>query len=193
MDKEIKINYRNIKRFSMLFLALNLSCSTGIEDPYDFYFNTPQLGETARNIEILYSDSTYVQVKITGPTLLRIAEGGLMREEFPDGIEVEFLDRNGHPTSWLSAKRAIRQPVEKIVIFRDSVYMYNTQKEALRSSELIWNEKDGSIHTTKYVEISRPGEIIQGFGLKTNEDLSEYEINAVTGRIKSGDLDADFQ
>lgn len=177
---------------AVFFLTL-IGCSHGIEDPYDFYFNTPKLGETARNIEILYSDSTYVQVKISGPILYRTIENGIESEEFPDGVKVEFLDRSGRVTSWLDAKKGFRKPTEKLVILRDSVVMHNIQRESLKTSELIWNEKDGSIHTTKYVEIRRPGEIIQGFGLKTNSDMSEYEINAVTGRIKSDDIDSDFQ
>jgi len=177
-----------------LLLALFIgACSHGIEDPYDFYFNTPQLGERAKNIEILYSDSTFVQVKITGPTLYRTSENGVDAEEFPDGVKVEFLDRNGTVTSWLDAKKGYRKPNEKLVIFRDSVVMHNIQRESLKTSELIWNEREGNIYTTKYIEITRPGEIIQGFGLKTNEDMSEYEINAVTGRIKSDDIDSDFQ
>lgn len=170
-----------------------ISCGHGIEDPYDFYFNSPQLGETAHNIEILYSDSTYVQVRITGKTLYRYTEAGQVREEFPDGVQVEFLDRAGNVNSWLNAKKGYRRPSEKLVILRDSVIMHNIQKESLRTSELTWNEIDGDIYTTKYVEIRRPGEIIKGFGFKTNEGMTEYEINAVTGRIKSDDLDADFQ
>ncbi len=172
---------------------LSAGCQDTIEDPYDFYFNTPNLGEKAKNIEILYSDSTFVQVRIRGPVMERINEAGQAKEIFPEGVEIEFLDRYGSITSWLTADSAVRKSGDKIVTLRDNVLMRNTENEELRTSELIWNERDGNIHTTKYVEITRSGEIIQGFGLQTNEDMSEYEINAVTGRFKSNEIDKDFQ
>lgn len=191
---EIKRSINN--GFGLLCLCLVVcvsACQDTIEDPYDFYFKTPSLGETAKNIEILYSDSTFVQVRIKGPVMQRVNEAGQSREIFPEGVEIEFLDRQGAVTSWLTADYAVRKAGDKIVTLRENVLMRNTSDEKLRTSELIWNEGDGNIHTTKYVEITRSGEIIQGFGLKTNENMSEYEINAVTGRIKSDEIEKDFQ
>ena len=180
-------------RLLIVSSVLIIGCKQPIEDPYAYYFGSPAVGEVAENIEIFYSDSGYVQVRIKAPVLIRTLEAGLTTEDFPDGVSVEFLDRYGRVNSWLSAKKGTRKPNEKLVVLRDSVVMYNTQDESIRSNELIWTEKDGSIYTTKYVEITRPGEIIKGFGFKTNERMTEYEINAVTGRIKSGDLESDFQ
>jgi LPS export ABC transporter protein LptC len=178
---------------ALLYLTILYACGSSIDDPYDFYFNSPKLGETAKNVEILYSDSSYVQIRITGPLMHKSSEAGRSREEFPEGLKVEFLNNYGQVTSWLSAKHGIRSPSEDKVIFRDSVVLENTRWEKLKTSELIWNEKSGGFQTTRYFEITRPEEIIQGIGLKTNKELSEYEINAVTGRIKIEEIESDFQ
>jgi len=177
----------------VLLMILLASCENKKEDIYSLYFEKEDLNEVATDVDLIYSDSSFVQIRVQGPKMIRYVGRGENREEFPDGLEVTFYDRLGNEKSWLSARYGIRYPAESKIILRDSVVMHNTEQERLKTSELIWYEQTGNMETRKFVEISRPGEIIRGFGLKAEENLTRYEINAVTGRIVVDDITSDFQ
>jgi LPS export ABC transporter protein LptC len=187
--------YSFAKRISLVFFAILTfsSCVNKKEDIYSLYFKKEDLSEVATDVDLLYSDSSIVQLRVRGPKMIRYIGKGENREEFPEGLQVTFFDKLGNEKSWLSAKYGIRFPAEAKIILRDSVVMHNTDQETLKTSELIWFEQTGNMETRKFVEISRPGEIIRGFGLKADENLTRYEINAVTGRIAADDITSDFQ
>ena len=66
------------------------------------------LVETAKNIEMLYSDSAVVRVKLTAPVSLRYLDRAKPKEVFPESIHVSFFDQYGKNTSWLTSKYAER-------------------------------------------------------------------------------------
>lgn len=177
----------------MCVLFLINSCTNKVEDIYSLYFSEAPPGELATGVDVLYSDSSILQVRITGPVMKRSTEGGQVKEEFPEGMQVEFYDKNGIVESWLDAKYGVRNPQDNEVVVRDSVVMKNTRGEILRTSELKWNERDGNVYTNKYIQYSSPDEIIKGFGFRADANFTRFEINAVTGRIKLGDIESDFE
>ena len=145
--------------------------------------------EIGRDVEILYSDSAVVRVRITAPTMLNYTERDDPRQEFPDGIKVEFLNPNLQVRSTLTAKSAIRQQSKGLVTTRDSVVLTTIQQEKLETEELIWNEKTEKISTEKFVKVTKPGEIIYGFGLEANQDFSFWKITVPKGVIRAEQLD----
>lgn len=140
--------------------------------------------ERATDVEILYSDSAQVRVKIQGPTMLYHASRGEKRQEFPDGVIVDFFGQGQQITSTLTAKRATRYENKQQVIVQDSVVWRSIEKEKLESEELIWDEKTQRVFTQKFVVITRPDEIIYGHGFEANQDFSYSKINAIEGRLK---------
>ncbi len=146
--------------------------------------------EIARDIEMLYSDSAIVRIRIQGPTLLRYLEDEKPRDEFPDGVHVDFLDTDGSVNSTLDAQYAVRYTREKQVIVRadinqgTTVVLQNDKGEKLETSELIWDEAESKVFTDKFVKITKPEEIIFAYGFNAKQDFSEYTLNKVVGRVK---------
>jgi hypothetical protein len=146
--------------------------------------------EVARDIEMLYSDSAIVRVRIIGPTLVRHLEAEKPYDEFPDGVHVDFLDADGTVSSTLDAQHAERYTRENIVIVRSdinqgmSVTLENDKGERLETSELIWDEGDAKVYTNKFVKITKPEEIIFAYGFEAKQDFSEYKLQKVVGRVK---------
>lgn len=140
--------------------------------------------ETAKEVEMLYSDSAIVRVRIKSPTLRRYLDKQNPREVFPDGILVEFLSEYGRPTSHLSARQAIRYEKENRIIVRDSVVWVSRKKERLETEELIFEEENDRVYTDKFVTILRQDEIIYGYGFESNQEFTHYKINAIEGRVK---------
>jgi LPS export ABC transporter protein LptC len=169
------------------------ACKTEKIEIGSLFSRSEDLGEVAENVDIYYSEKGVVQLRIKGPKLIRTNAQGKQKDIFPEGLEVTFFDANGNERSWLSAKHGERYPIDQKIILTDSVVFKNIEEETLRTSELTWYESDGSMESNKFVEIRRPGELIRGFGFKAKENLSIFELQAVTGRLKAGEITDDFE
>jgi len=134
--------------------------------------------ERALDVELIYSDSAIVKVKVISPELLRHLDRNNPIDEFPAGIHVKFYDEYQRVSSYLDARYALRMEKEKRIIVRDSVVFYNKKNEKLETNELIWDEKGERISSEKFVMITRPeqGDTIMGYGIDANEDFTRFEI-----------------
>ena len=145
--------------------------------------------EIGRDVEILYSDSAIVRVRVTAPALYNYVDRLEPRQEFPNGIKLEFLTPHLQVRSTLTAKFAIRQQDKGLIIARDSVVLTTVEHEKLETEELIWDEKTEKVRTDKFVKVTKPDEVIYGFGLEANQDFSYWKITVPKGIIKADQLD----
>ena len=168
--------------FGIFLLVSLVGCQKNDSPVLDFALD-PNV-ERAEDIEILYSDSSQIKVKITGPTMLYHMDVQNPKQEFPDGVLVHFYDAYGHITSTLSAKQGWRfQRLDRVTV-ADSVVWKSIQNETIETEELIWDERAQRIYTKQFAKITRPDEIIYGYGFEADQDFNNAKINAVTGRIK---------
>lgn len=146
--------------------------------------------ETLFDVELTYSDSAIVQVRIISPMLVRKKENNELLEEFPKGLHVEFLNNNGKVSSYLDAKFATRYERKGIVIAEDSVVVYNRLDEKLETSQLTWDEKNENLETPRFVKITRPakGDTLYGFGLSADQEFNRFELKEVSGKSKFDNL-----
>ena len=145
--------------------------------------------EVGREVEILYSDSAVVRVRVTGPLLHNYTDRENPRQEFPAGVKIDFLEPNLSIRSTLTAKTAARFQEKGQIIARDSVVLVSAKQEKLETEELIWDEKKAKVYTEKFVKVTKPGEIIYGYGLEAEQDFSYWKITVPKGRIKVEQLD----
>ncbi|MCC7504088.1 MAG: LPS export ABC transporter periplasmic protein LptC [Saprospiraceae bacterium] len=176
----------------LLPLAL-LACESALRREQEIFTQNDVTVEVGRGVEILYSDSARVRVRIKGPVLLNFTERDDPRQEFPEGIIVDFLDDRQAVKSTLTAKTAVRRQDKGQVTARDSVVLNTAQRERLETEELIWDEKTEKVFTDKFVKVIKPGEIIYGFGLEANQDFSYWKITVPKGRIKADQVDKALQ
>lgn len=149
--------------------------------------------EVGKDVEILYSDSAIVRVRVQGPVLYNRLDRDDPRQEFPQGVKIDFLLADLSVRSTLTAKTAIRRQEKGEIVARDSVVMTTIEQERLETEELIWDEKTGKVFTEKFVKVTKPGEIIYGYGLEANQDFSYWKIKVPKGRIKIDKLDDSVQ
>lgn len=150
----------------------------------DYEVNEEQLSyEEAWDINMIYSDSAIVRVNILGPRMLRILDRADPRQEFPDGIKVVFYNENRKPQSTLTAKYAVRFDKKNEILIRDSVVWQSQNGERLETEELIWEEQKERVYSHRFVKITKPDEIIYGYGFEANQDFTEWTINAVEGEF----------
>jgi LPS export ABC transporter protein LptC len=139
--------------------------------------------ETMRGVEILYSDSAEVKVRITGPVMLNHLDRSDPQQEFMEGVFVEFFGPAREVASTLSAQYAIRYEREGKIICRDSVVWASTDGQMLETEELIWDEQVRQVYTQKFARITTPGRMIYGHGFRANQDFSNARILEVDGIV----------
>ena len=138
--------------------------------------------EEARDIEVRYTDSSFLVLILKAPVSRRKIDRYAMVDEFPEGIEATFYDRSGKPRSWLTADYALRDQLKRTVTVQKNVVLRNDQGERLEGPELIWDEKSKEIFTDRFVKIIRAdSSIIYSYGFKSNESFTRYELKAVSG------------
>ncbi len=174
------------------FLVLNtflfffiFSCKNDLEE-IDRVINREMIAvETAKEVTMLYSDSAMVRVQIEGPVMLRHLDKDNPRQEFTDGVKVVFFTRGQQVESTLTANYALRLEKKNQIIVRDSVVWESYKSEKLETEELIWEERKGKIYTKRFVTITKPEEVIYGYGFEADQDFNSWTINAVEGVLKT--------
>lgn len=171
-----------------LFILLSACKPEPERDLPDLLLKNPSL-ELLDSVEILYSDSASVQVRITGPQMYNHTNTENPQQEFPAGIQVEFLGRSGEILSTLTAKYALRREQAANIIVRDSVVWKSNRQETLTTDELTWDERRQRIFTDRFVILTRPDEILYGRGFEADQDFSNISMKAVEGRVKVNNED----
>jgi LPS export ABC transporter protein LptC len=106
-----------------------------------------------------------------------------------DGVKINFYDGEQKNTSWLTSIRGKVDDVTRDMYATDNVVAENDSGTVLKTSELMWRNSDQKIVTDKFVTITSPKEIIQGYGLESDQHLENYRIFNVTytkNKVNSG-------
>lgn len=164
--------------YLVILVIITISCSNDMDQINRLIDEKEVKMERATDVELIYSDSAVVKVKVLSPELLRHLDRNNPIDEFPIGIHVKFYDEYQRVSSYLDAKYALRMEKDKKIIVRDSVVFYNNKKDKLETNELIWDEAGERISSEKFVMITRPeqGDTIMGYGIDANEDFTRFEI-----------------
>lgn len=174
---------------SAALMLLVVSCTNDIKDVNKISSSGQYQEEKALNVEIIYSDSAQVKVRIHSPLMKRYTDNGASYDEFPEGLKVEFLSPSKKVTSWLVADYALRKDQEKKIYVERNVVLYNKKNDKLETDELVWDEEAEEVYTSRPVKISQPekGDTSFGYGFKADQEFSRFEIKRKFSAIKNVD------
>lgn len=103
------------------------------------------------------------------------------REKLLEGVEIEFYDEHGIKTSSLTSKRGRVDDITEDMFAIDSVVAINDSANIrLETEELMWRKIDRKIVSDKFVKIISEGEIIEGYGFESEQNLRDYVIFDIT-------------
>ena len=137
--------------------------------------------QSARNIEILYSDSAIVKLKIIAAVMARYTTEDEPYVEFPEGLEVLFYNQDKLVESSLTANYAIYHEKDDIWEVKDNVVVVNKKGDIINTEEMIWNKKTETISSDKFVKITKKDEIIYGDGFDADQNFINYTIHNIKG------------
>jgi len=138
--------------------------------------------EHGKKVEILYTDSGQVKVRLTAPILNDYTYN--VKEhytEMPKGLYVEFYNDSNQIKTTLKANYGIKYEQSKKVEVKYNVIVTNANGEILNTEQLFWDEATHKIYTKEFVKITTKKEVLKGLGLEANEDFTEWEIGQPIG------------
>ena len=160
------------------------SCENSLKEVEAVTQQFEEAVETVKDVQILYSESAKVKVKLTAPLLLRHKTKDPY-SEFPEGIGVQFFDEMLQETGSLNANYGVRYKKKQQTIVRDNVvWVSATEQKRIESEELIWDERKKKIRSDKFVKVTTDTESIFGTGFEAEQDFSRYTILNITGIVK---------
>ena len=152
---------------------LNESLKVHVEDPV----------MTARDIEILFSDSGMVIAKLTAPLMNRYA-GEDPYLELSEGFSVAMYDSSRQVTSTITGDRGVRRERAHTMEAWGNVVVRNELKnEQLNTEHLVWELNRHRIWSEVKVKITRPDQVLYGSGMESNEAFTQYSIQDPTGEM----------
>lgn len=128
-----------------------------------------------------YSDSAVVKMKMEAPRQLEFGNGD---REFPEGLYMEFYNKQKVVTSTLKADYCYYTKKEDLYKATGNVVIENTKNgDRLDTEELFWNQKKEDVFTDKFVRIEKDGDLQVGDGLEAKQDFSNWKILHPKGTI----------
>lgn len=138
-------------------------------------------GRTSKGVEMVYSDSGRVQMKLFAEKMDHFEDEKGGRIEFRNGFEVIFFGKGDSVDSELQAERGTLYQSEDRMIARNDVEVRNAKGERLNTEKLIWDRDSGKVFTDRFVKITRENGVVHGNGLEADENLKRYRIKEITG------------
>ncbi len=156
-------------------LVVPLACQSDLETIEEVTRQEEGPIETVFDVELVYSDHGHIRMILTAPQMDRFEEDESVME-LPQGLHVVFYDTLKRETSSLTAKYAIHRQDEEIIEARNDVVVINEAGERLNTEELIWNQKEETIHSDKFVKVTTEDEVTYGTGFEADERFDHWRI-----------------
>lgn len=136
-------------------------------------------------MEIMYSDSGKVQMKLTAPLIKQYKKVEKPYLEFPEGIHMYFYNEYYEYKAEMQADYAIYYNEDKYWQARGNVIAINYEKdEKLNTQELFWDEKTQKIYSNSFSRIeNRDGTFYGQYGFEANQNLTNWKLKGSKGTL----------
>ncbi len=184
-EKKVYVYFRKLKSIIAIFSALMLfACENDIQTIYSLSQIDSLPLELVNDLEVIYSDSGYIQAKLEGPIMKKYhEEDGYY--EFPEGFKIIFYDSLQNVKSQITANYGINWEKDKKMEAKSNVIVFNKIKnEKLETEHLVWDQKKKKIFSDVFIKITKPDAVIYGDGLTSDQNFSHYVIVNPTGEFK---------
>jgi len=102
-------------------------------------------------------------------------------------LDVDFYDSLGQVTSNLVGDSGIiRENTQHFIVY-GHVVVITPDGARLETDSLAWNPVVNKIQTDAFVKLTRDGDVMTGWGLDANKDLTRVRIHDVSGTVSDAD------
>jgi len=175
----LKYHSNRISKNILIAIAVGMfcySCKNKKEDINELYTLDGGPIEVSENVEMTFSDSGTIQMKMIAPILEKYDKEEGVELVWPSGVEIIFYDSINVVKSKMKANKAFLFEGEKYMLVQNNVNFSNIENEKLETEELkIFFEKD-SLYSDKFVKITTKDGVITGQKLISNLAFTKYRI-----------------
>lgn len=173
--------------FALIFATI--SCSSDKKELIDITVDNEVVPTmSTHKVETLVSDSGIIRYKITAPSWLVFEEAEEPRWNFNQGLQLEKYDNNHKIDATFECDSAIYLSQRRLWEFIGYVNMTNVAKERFETEHLYWDQRDKKVYTDSFIHIEKSDRIIEGYGFVSNETMTDYSLNRVSGIFPVSDM-----
>jgi LPS export ABC transporter protein LptC len=145
--------------------------------------------QTGSNVEITYTDSGQVKVRLMAPELKRFSRENDPYYEFPKGLKVMFYQHDGKVESHIEADYALFFEKQELWEARNNVVAKNERThEQLFTEHIFWNQKEETIYSDQFTKIiNADGTFYGEKGFEARQDLSKWKLKSSKGTVNVKD------
>ena len=130
---------------------------------------------------ILQTTSGRLDMRVEAPVMERYDTDSMSYELFPQGLDVYGYTEQGELQSEIHSENAAHEKYKKsgneIWKAFGNVIMRNVLKdETMETDTIYWDRTKGEIYTDCYVRMYSPSGFIQGYGMRTDEKVTQSVI-----------------
>ena len=172
----MKLNSQNIILNLVTAFAVTLffSCGNSAEDIQKFNQRSDGPSAEGEGVLLKYTDSGKVVATLKTPLIIEYGLSDFPYEEFPQGVEVTFIDDN-KKENYITSDYAIRYKRSSLIDLRDNVVLITSDSTRLDASQLYWDQKDKWVFTDKPYTIRFPDDSFnKGDLFDSSEDFKNF-------------------
>lgn len=170
-------------RSLIVLLLLQAGCGNDLEtvNAISHTYTGPVM--SAKNIDVIFSDSGKIQARVTSILLNRYTTPESYME-FPRGFKINIFDSALRTETTISGNWGKRNDYSRVMEAKGNVIVRNeSKKQQLNTEHLTWDENRRMIFTSERVKITTQDKIVFGKGLRSNESFSDYTLLQVYGQL----------
>lgn len=145
-------------------------------DPENIYV------DISEDIRLLHKEKGFTDAIITAPLMHKYYKNE-NKITFPKGMQIE-LYQGDQMTAVIHCGYGERDEISKIIKASNGVTIINYKREKMESEDLIWNENLSKINVDGKVRVTTPTDIIEGYGLESDDRFDNYKMSRITGILK---------
>lgn len=138
--------------------------------------------DISENIRLIHKERGFTDAIITAPLMHRHYKNE-NKITFPDGLQIE-LYQGDQMTAIIQCGYGEKDEVTKVTKASQGVTIINYKQEKMESEDLIWNETLAEIKIEGKVKVTTPTDIIEGYGLVSDDRFNNYKMSKITGILK---------
>ena len=170
-----------IPLITLFLVALLFSCTNDMDTVNKFIDTETEPDILGENVEILYSDSARLQMRLTAPLFKLFNSASEQRREFPQGLHVWIYEKTGELKAELTANWAKQDIATELWEVRSNVVITNAEGQKLETEQLFWDPKKGEVYSEKYTKITdNKGNIVSGESFWAPQDFKPIRLNNKT-------------
>lgn len=142
---------------------------------------TPTMVTT--DVSTTISDSGYTRYHITTPVWNMFEETDDPFWTFPEGLHLDQFDQNMQPDANIVCDSAIYWSQRRLWRLDGDVVMVNTLRDSFLTQQLFWDQARAEVYSDSFIHIVRESHIIEGYGFRSNQNMTAYTVNRPTAII----------